>query len=149
MRVDTQKRLASEVTGSSAKRIILDKSKLAEIKEAITKSDIRSLIKQGIIKVRPLRGVSRSRARARRIKLRKGRQRGLGTRKGKRTARAPKKKVWTNRIRLQRKFIRSLKEKGAIDPKSYRLLYLKAKGGFFRSRRHVKLYVKEQGLTKK
>jgi ribosomal protein L19E len=37
-----------------------------------------------------------------------------------------------------------LKEKKIIDDKLYRELYLKSKGGFFRSKRHIKIYLEER-----
>ena len=36
-----------------------------------------------------------------------------------------------------------------IEKKTYQKLYLKAKGGFFRNKRHIKLYLEEYGLLKK
>ena len=39
-----------------------------------------------------------------------------------------------------------LKDKGLLDNKNYKELYLKAKGGFFRSERHLKTYINERGL---
>ena len=41
-----------------------------------------------------------------------------------------------------------LREKEIIEKKVYRDLYLKSKGGFFRSKRHLKLYIDEHGLKK-
>ena len=64
-------------------------------------------------------------------------------------ARLPRKKRWINRIRVQREFLSHLKGKGAIDRKAYRDIYLKSKGGFFRSKRHIKVYIEEHGLGKK
>ena len=42
-----------------------------------------------------------------------------------------------------------LKDKGIVDKKTYRNLYLKSKGGFFRSKSHIKLYINEHKLGKK
>jgi large subunit ribosomal protein L19e len=54
-----------------------------------------------------------------------------------------------NKVRLQREFLRELKVLGVIDKKTFRILYLKSKGGMFRSKRHMKLYIDEQGLALK
>ena len=51
-----------------------------------------------------------------------------------------------NKIRNLREFLKELKSKELIDNKNYRELYLKAKGGFFRNKRHLKTYVNERGL---
>ena len=87
---------------------------------------------------------------ARKNKLQKsrGKQRGFGSRKGKKTARTNPKEAWMNKIRLQRGFIKSLRDKDMIPSPFYHELYSKTKGGFFRSIRHLKLYVSESGKLK-
>ena len=54
-----------------------------------------------------------------------------------------------NMIRKQRAFLQELKEKKMLSTKTYRMLYQKAKGGFFRSKNHIKLYINEQSLIEK
>lgn len=147
MKLNNQKKLAAKILKGSPKRVILDTSKLEQIKEAITKFDIKGLISNGIITEKPKRGISRARARARQEQRRKGRQLGHGRKKGKATARTPKKKLWMNKIRLQRSFLQELKEKELVTPQIFRDLYRKAKGGFFRSKRHVKVYITDNNLV--
>lgn len=144
-----QKRLAGQVMKCSKKRVIFDEDRLDEIKEAITKIDIRALVKKEAIKKRPVKGISRGRARKKRAQKIKGKQKGHGSRKGKKTARTPKKREWINRIRAQKNLLKALKNKGVVDKKIYRKLYLRSKGGFFRSKRHIKLYIKEGGFESK
>ncbi len=144
MKVDNQKRLAARILKCSKKRVRFDPDRLSDIKEAITKIDIKGLIKDKAIRKIPVKGVSRGRARKRLVQRRKGKQKGAGSRKGSRGARIPKKKEWMNKIRAQRKLLRILKEKKIIDDKLYREFYSKSKGGFFRSRRHIKLYLEER-----
>jgi len=144
MKVDNQKRLAARILKCSKKRIKFDPDRLSDIKEAITKADIKGLIKDKAITKIHARGVSRGRARKRLVQKRKGKQKGEGSRKGSQSARLPSKKRWMNKIRAQRAFLKMLKEKKIIDDKLYRDLYLKSKGGFFRSRRHIKLYLEEK-----
>ena len=149
MKLDVQKRIAASMLKCSPKRVVLDTSRLSDIKEAITKVDINSLIKEGVITVKPIKGISRVNARKRAIQRSKGRQKGFGKRKGKKGARLPKKLVWMNKIRTQRGFIKELKDKDLITTKNYRALYQKVKGGYFRSKRHVKLYLDEKKLVQK
>ncbi len=143
MNLTTQKRLAGEILKAGVSRVIFRKDKLKEISEAITREDIRSLIKKGYIKVKPKQGVSRARAKKIHEQRKKGRRRGPGHRKGGKYSRYPKKRRWINKIRIQRRFLKLLKEKNIIDTKQYRKLYRLAKGGFFRSKRHLKLYTKK------
>jgi len=143
MKVNNQKRLAAQILKCSRKKIRFDPDSLSDIKEAITKADIRGLIKDKIIRKVPARGVSRGRARKRLVQRRKGKQKGAGSRKGSRGARLPRKREWINKIRAQRELIRELKEKKIIDNQVYQDIYSRSKGGFFRSRRHIKLYLEE------
>ncbi len=54
------------------------------------------------------------------------------------------------RIRKQRTFMKETRDKEIITKEVYRNLYMKAKGGFFRSIRHLKMYMNEHALfTKK
>ncbi len=149
MELKVQKRLAAQILKCSEKKIVFNPERLDEIKEAITKVDIRNLIKDGAIIRKPSIGVSRGRARINKIQRSKGGRRGHGSRKGTRTAREPGKIRWINHVRLQREFIKQLKTNKIMDNKIYRDLYMKIKGGFFRNKRHIKLYMEEHGIGKK
>ncbi|MFA6073542.1 MAG: 50S ribosomal protein L19e [Candidatus Woesearchaeota archaeon] len=144
--MNTQKRLASKILKASHKRIKFDNQRLADIKDAITKTDVRLLVNEGAITKVQKRGVSRARARNIQKQKSKGRRKGPGSRKGTNTSRLPRKESWMNRIRSQRTFIAELKEKQIITNKTYRELYRKSKGGFFRSTRHVKVYLEDNKL---
>jgi large subunit ribosomal protein L19e len=100
------------------------------------------------MKIKPKRGSSKVRHRKKLKQKRKGRRSGEGSRKGKKTSRFPRKKEWMLTVRIQRGFIKKLRDKKLIDSATYRNLYRKAKGGFFRSKRHIKLYIGEQNLIK-
>ena len=143
-----QKRLAAQIMKCSPYRVIFDIDNLEDIKEAITKEDIKDLIKKKIIKKKPLKRTSRSRARKIHIQKTKGRRKGPGSKKGRASARLRPKLDWMRRIRVQRGLLKNLRTKNIIDTKMYRELYMKSKGGFFRSKRHMSLYIKE-ALEKK
>jgi len=144
MKLNNQKRIAAQVLKCSAKRVKFDPDRLSDIKEAITKIDIKGLIKDHAIRKIPIKGVSRGRARKVLIQKRKGKQRGPASKEGSKNARLPRKKRWMNKIRAQRNFLKILKDKKIVDNKLYRDLYMKSKGGFFRSKRHIKLYLEER-----
>jgi large subunit ribosomal protein L19e len=144
-----QKRLASKALGVGRARVKLDSGMAEEIKEAITREDIKELVKDGIIEIIQKKGVSRHRARARHLQKRKGRQRGHGNRKGKAGARTPKKQVWMAKIRRIRAELKSLRDDAVLVPDTYRILYRRAGGGFFRDRNHLLVYIKQHKLAKK
>lgn len=146
--LNVQRRLAAQILKCGQNRIRFDPGRLEDIKEAITKTDIASLIKNGAISKRRLLNTSRFWARKIKKQKSEGRQKGFGSRKGKKTTRLEPKRNWMNKIRLQRGFIKSLRNKGAITSAIYHELYMKSKGGFFRNLRHLKLYTIERGLVK-
>lgn len=149
MKLTSQRRIAAQLLKIGQNRVVFDPEKLSEIKEAITKADIRSLIGSKVIKAKPVRSISRLRVRKLKIQKRKGRRKGPGSRKGTRTSRLSRKRRWILKVRTQRKLIKLLKEKGVITTKLYEDLYKKVTGNFFRSRRHIRLYLEEHKLTKK
>lgn len=144
-----QKRLAGTVLKVGPKRVRFDPARLNDIKNAITKEDIRQLISEGVISAVPERGISRSRAKKNTVQKSKGLRKGYGKRKGRASARTPTKTTWINRVRAQRAFLKELKEKKMISSADFNEMYRKAKGGFFRSVRHVKLVVNEREMIKK
>jgi len=149
--VALQKRLAASILKCSTKRIKIDDSSvegLAEVKEAITKQDISRLIGLGKIYKIQKQGVSRGRARVVHAQKRKGRKKGVGSRKGKFSARSNPKTTWINACRSQREFAKVLRDKKYITHENYREIYAKIHGGFFRSVRHVKSFAKEKGMMK-
>jgi large subunit ribosomal protein L19e len=148
MQLKIQKRLAAQILKSSENDIWLDSNRLDEIKDSITKADIKSLIKDNAIKSKKTRGISRYRIRKRKEQKSKGRRSGFGSIKGGKHARLSKKDRWINRVRAQRVFLQNLRDKDVIDKSSYRSLYMKSKGGFFRSKRHIKIYIEEHGIEK-
>jgi len=138
-----QRRLAAEVLKCGKNRIWFDPEALEDISTASTKEDIRELIEKGAIKKKAVKGICRARINELRIKKRKGRRSGYGSRKGKKTARMPRKRLWILRIRALRRRLRELKASGQIDGRTYRILYRKAKGGEFRSVAHLNAYIQE------
>jgi len=148
MRLSLQKRLAASVLKCSEKRVSLDPKRLEDIKEAITKTDIRLLVGEGAIKGMQKKGVSRVRANKLKRQKSKGQRKGKGSKKGKATAHLSKKERWMKTIRAQRKFLEEIKEKKLVTPTIFKGLYRKSKGGYFRSINHIKLYLKENKLIK-
>ena len=149
MKIKIQKRLAAQVLKCSESNVRLDPDRLEEIKEAITKADIKSLIKDKAIIGKKRIGTSKYRIRKNQAQKSKGRRKGHGSRKSGVNARISKKRRWANHIRTQRSYLQNLRDKDAIDRSGYRSLYMKSKGGFFRSKRHLKIYMEENGFIKK
>ncbi len=145
---EVQRRLAAQILKCGKNRIRFDSARLDDIKEAITKADVRSLISNGVISKKRILNTSGFWSRKRKQQKGKGKQKGFGSRKGRKTARLNPKRNWINKVRVQRDFIKLLRNNGLITSAICHDLYMKSKGGFFRSLRHLKLYTQERGLLK-
>jgi len=56
MKLEGKKELASRALGIGKKRIVFNKERISEIKEAITKQDIRDLLKDKAIFINEIKG---------------------------------------------------------------------------------------------
>ncbi len=143
MDVSFQKNLAAKILKCGVSRIYIDPKALDDVSEAITRDDVRNLIKRGLIKKLPKKGNSRSRIRKNMAQKKKGLRNGQGSRKGTKYARLPRKRRWVKTIRAIRRELRNLKKDGKIDKKTYRKYYRYAKGGMFKNRAHLLIHLKE------
>lgn len=152
MKLKSQKQLASRALGISPKRIkfqIKTSEDKKEFSEIISRENIRELVQDGKIKTYNVRGNSRTRANKIAAQKKKGRQMGHGSRKGTANARLKDKTKWIVKLRSMRKLLRDMKEEGKLETSVYRDLYRKAKGNFFRNKKHIMLYIKQHDLAQK
>jgi len=149
MNLKNQRRLAAAVLGVGSNRIWIDPEGAEEVEAAITRQEIRKLIKDGVIQAAPEKKTSRGRARARQAQKKAKRRRGPGKRKGARYSVVPRKVRWMSKIRAQRKRLKSLREKRIITVSTYRSLYRKAKGGEFRSIAELERYITDNELRRR
>jgi len=144
-----QKRLAADIANVGINNVKLPEENLDEIKDALTRSDIKKLIADGKIIIEKKRGISNSRVKLRRKNRRiKGEGRRQGSKNGKKGARVQPRSEWINRIRKIRQYIKWLRDSGTIDERTYRLYYKKAKGGTFKSLGDVRNSLKQSGKIK-
>ena len=149
MNLRNRKKITARMFKAGTGRVWMDPTRLKDFKEAITKEDLRKLTLEGAILIKQKKGVSRYWARHIIRQKRKGARKGVGSRKGKHTARAGKKNIWVDKIRAQRRDMTEYLNKNLITNGVYIQLKKKAKGGFFRSTRHIKLYLTEHNLWNK
>ncbi|MBY9003619.1 MAG: 50S ribosomal protein L19e [Candidatus Lokiarchaeota archaeon] len=149
MSLKAQKRMAAQILKCGENRVYFDPYLIEDIRMAITREDIRNLIKEGVILKKYEQGISKYRKNVRHERKKKGRARGLGKRKGKRTARTPKKKAWMRKIRPQRRELKKLRDRKLITTATYRKLYKNAKGGMFQSVAQMNRHIKEKELMKR
>jgi len=149
MSLKAQKRMAAEILKCGENRVYFDPYLIEDIRMAITREDVRNLIKEGVISKKYKQGISKHRKLIRHDRKKKGRARGLGKRKGKKYARSPKKKTWMAKIRPQRRELKKLRDRKMITPATYRILYKNAKGGMFNSVAQMNRYIREKELIKR
>ncbi|MCD6478214.1 MAG: 50S ribosomal protein L19e [Candidatus Aenigmarchaeota archaeon] len=143
MNLRNKARMASEILKCGEDKVWLDPEQTEEISKAITKADIRRLIKRGYIKKKKVNEQSRGRARKILKQKMKGRRKGRGSKKGKKLSTTTKKKEWIKTVRPLREMLKKLRESEKITRSEYRKLYLMVKGGRFRNKAHLNLYIKE------
>lgn len=143
-----QRRLAAEILKCGINRVWIDEDRCEEVAKAVTRNDIRILIKGGAIKKKPIKGISSGRKKKLRLQKAKGRRRGHGSRKGAKYARLPRKRRWIMTIRAIRAYLKELRDKGLIDRHTYRIYYRRAKGGEFKSKAHLRSHLISDGLLR-
>lgn len=144
MNLSTQKRIAAEILKCGIYRVRLKEDK--DVEEALTREDIRSLIKKRMIWRIQKKGTSRGPARKKLSQKKRGRRRGAGSKRGKQVS---GKAEWMSLIRTQRSVLTKLRDTGKVNKSDYRILYLRSKGGMFRSKKHLLSYIKEHDFLKK
>ncbi len=144
--LSNHRRVAATLLKCGANRVWIDPNKTEDIANAVTRDDVRNLIKTGLIKALQKRGISRGRIRAANKQRKKGKRKGQGSRKGGKYARFPKKRRWIATIRPIRVRLRELREQKVIDKKIYRKYYLYAKGGMFKNKGRLMAHLKAENL---
>ncbi|HRZ85744.1 MAG TPA: 50S ribosomal protein L19e [Candidatus Paceibacterota bacterium] len=127
MKLDSKKRLAAKTLNVGINRILFDINRLDEIKEAITKQDIRDLNSTGAIKIKTIVGRGKKEKR----KTRK--------RAGKIRRRVNKRKenyvIMTKKLRS---YIKELKDQDKINEEKYKELRKKIKMKNFKNKKHLR-----------
>jgi large subunit ribosomal protein L19e len=146
MATTTVRRIASEVLGVGESKVKFRVDSIKKIQDALTREDIRSLIKEGVIYKIEKRGVSRVRGMAKQGQTKKGRRGGMGSRRGTPSARLDEKVAWIAKVRAQRRFLASLVEGKQIAPESVRKIYLMIKGNAFKSVKILETYLRDNKM---
>ncbi len=149
MNLTNQRRIAASILNCGVNRIWIDPEKIDEVGSAITRAEVRKLINEKAIKPLVIHPTSRGRANALAEKKRTGRRIGMGTKKGRKFSTISRKTRWINRIRSLRNALVQMRDKRVITVNTYRNLYMKAKGGEFRSIAELERHINEQKLRRR
>lgn len=138
MSVKFSKRVASELLNRGENAIRMRPDSMEEIGKAITRDDVRKLIKDGsIVALKPKHELYP------RV-VEEKRKRGKGKRKG--SANARRGRTWEKKIRSQRLVLRRLKEINKIDNVMFKRYYLLIKGNAFPDKRSLLLHLSDDGI---
>ena len=127
MKLERKKDLVARTLNVGKKRVIFNSQRLSEVKEAITKQDIKDLLSSGAITIREMKG-----------------RKAIEKRKGRRRAGSVRKKVKNSKKRymtLTRKFrshLKSLKLKGKISQEEFLELRKEIRASLFKDLSRLK-----------
>lgn len=130
MNLGKKKNLAARTLGIGKERIIFVKSRLDEIKEAITKQDIRELYQDGAIIIRDIKGRKRG------IKKKRGRSTGNIKKKA-----YKRKKEYVIMTRKLREFVSELKKQKKLSAEEIEDIRKKIRNKFFKSKAGLREYI--------
>lgn len=131
MKLDKKKNLAKRVLNVGKERIIFVKERLSEIKEAITKQDIKDLKQDGAILIKGIKGRSKG--------VNKKRKRGSGKVKKKVNTRKRDYIIITRKLR---KYLSNLKARGEISQEDFKEIRKKIRNRQYGSLRSLKEHIK-------
>ncbi|HLC39659.1 MAG TPA: 50S ribosomal protein L19e [archaeon] len=136
-----QKRLAAKILKAGESRVWLDPKQTKDIEAAITAADVRKMIQKGYVKKLP--------AIVKMPEEIERRRRYRGSKKGAKHSIVSSKRKWISTVRPLRRMLKELKATQQIDNPTFKHLYRLVKGGTFRSRSHLRIYLEQHGLRKK
>ena len=130
MNLSKKKQLTIRTLGIGKSRIVFVKSRLEEIKEAITKEDIKQLVREGAIIIKEIKG--------RRKVEKRARKRGAGKIRLKVNKRKREYVIITRKLR---KYIKILKEKKELSNENFKDIRKKIRNRKFSSLKNLKDYL--------
>ena len=137
MKLDIKKNLAAKTLGVGTSRVQFDTERLDEIKEAITRQDIKDLVTSGAIKIKEVKG--------RRVNIkRKHRKRG-GKIKLKVNKRKEKYVILTRKLR---KHLVEMKKHGKISDETIKEVRKGIRNSVYKSKRHLKEHIDKTLIPK-
>ena len=127
MKLDLKKRLAANTLGVGLGKVEFQTDRLDEIKEAITRQDIRDLVASGAIKIKDPKGRKKNVKRKNRRKTGKIRKK-VNTRK----------QDYVIMTRKLRKYISELRKRGKLETEAYKEIRKKIRNRIYKSKRNLR-----------
>lgn len=138
MNLKNKKDLAKRVLKVGKGRIVFIEDRISEIKEAMTKQDIRDLKEQNAIVIKDVKG--------RKKKINKKKNKGPGKIRKKVNK---SKRNYVLLTRKLRKYLKEMKKQGKISKEEFKDTRKKIRNKKFRSKAHLKSKIKGEKIWKK
>lgn len=135
MNLKNKKELAAKTFKVGKDRIVFVIERLAEIKEAITKEDLRALKESGAIEIKPVKG--------RKTNTTRKNKRGAGKIKMKVNKRKQEYVIITRKLR---RYATELKKQGKLTSEEVTEIRKRIRNRAFKSKANLKIYI--EGLRK-
>ncbi|MDE1810972.1 MAG: 50S ribosomal protein L19e [Candidatus Micrarchaeota archaeon] len=145
MSIKLTRRIAAQVLNRGESSIRMTDAAVADAKKAITREDVRQLVKGGGVFAQKKKHNLSLYSKELNEKRTQGRKRGPGRRKGSRKARGGVD--YKKKIRAQRRVITMLKAENAFDNETFKSLYRLVKGGNFQSKVSLLSHIKGRGIA--
>lgn len=129
MNLRAKKELAARTFNVGKERVLFVKERLDEIKEAITKQDMKDLYKEGAIKIKEISG---------RKTVKRKKSRSPGNIRKKVTKRKANYVIMTRKLR---RHVKDLKSKGEMSSEEFKEIRKKIRNKAFKSKNHMKEYI--------
>lgn len=130
MNLKQKKSLAARALKVGKERIVFLKSRLEEIKEAITKQDIKDLVKEKAIVIKNIQGKKKI--------IKRKHKRGTGKIKIKVKTRKQDYVIMTRKLRG---YVAEMKKQGKLSPEEVTEIRKKIRNKDFKSKAHLKEYI--------
>jgi large subunit ribosomal protein L19e len=127
MKLDNKKELAARTLGVGKKRIVFNTERLEEVKELLTKQDVRDLVKDGAIIVKDIRGSK--------VKVKKKTKRKDGSVKKRVNTRKRDYMLLTRKLRA---YVAEMRKQKKITDEDFIELRKEIRASAFRSKSHMK-----------
>jgi large subunit ribosomal protein L19e len=130
MNLQKKKTLAAKTLNVGRERILFNTERIAEIKEAITRQDIRDLYENKSILIKNVHG--------RRTKVKRNTRRRFGSIKKKVDQSKQDYVILTRKLR---NYLNELRKQNKLSTEQFKKLRTQLKTGMYRSKGHIKEYI--------
>ncbi len=145
MTIKLTKRVAALLLDRGVSSIRIKDTGIADAEKAITREDVRTLIKKGDVYAVAEKSNISTYGKLLKVKRAQGRSRGTGRKRG--TIKARKSIEYKKKIRAQRRVLLALKADKTINNDLFKEFYRLVRGGTFQSKASLLGHIRDEGVA--